>query len=944
MLGLLTLGAALAATVPVPFEDGRHVYTHPEDWRPKGISAQGLEELQERAETLRTPFYVVLIDGAALPGAGEGMVRLQEATDELMAAWGGEGTGFDLSRYTVFTVAWGADCDKPPARRAPGTVCKFFLNTGSEFIHGPAQFLPSRDHERYTRLFLNQVKTTPQDPQRGIEDVMRQVDQMLWDRTDPEKVLARAQKRLTAANNDLEQGLERAEELGLDTAEAEALLATGELALSRAEPDDLHATAELVARGEQELLREVRTLERHQSDLEDALGQLGNVLAHGEKLDASGLAEARAIYDRAQPVASSTDLEALVETHREVTDARTSLGEVVQLAVEARVRAEQAKVLRTVTACAAVVLLLFLIGFLRIHVVRRRAFYAVNRDDRREKLANAAARYVDLELHDREALAVLEDAGGRTAEERASLQQELDDIYAGIKALEHHLGVCDGIAQGGLSLSTRKLDQADAALDAPFDYDTGQLNDDELFAGETRVIQVVPADFMAELADRFKAVKARHDRLREAADKRFVVSAELFPHAGIDGLFERVAAADVPEGWLDDHPLFGDDASDATFYGRLDAVRTEDPLSWLGRLDELEGQEAVIGDRVTTLEESLERVTAVRLSRSPDVPSCVLLADDDPRVAFSRAAMADAELRGVVVAGQGDKDTDAVVRRAMVAEELYKRVQAQAETLKAAVAGLAELQRQVHSEADAANKALKAARARADAATAEHAKAEGAQDHVRAGFAELHSGERHVATAARLTHDQRLLEAHRAIQQALAAFQLAREMADEAQAQVDRLDADKVRFAALVAESEAVMAKAVGDVQRYGGSVVFEPWTPPVAEGIVDYAVLAGMVERRHRTWRTAAREARWEHEEAERRRRAAAAEAVAAAASLRRSSSSSSRSSWSSSSSFGSSSFGSSSSSSFSSGGGSSFGGGGSSGGGGSFGGGRSSGGGGGW
>nr|MBO87549.1 hypothetical protein [Deltaproteobacteria bacterium] len=144
-VGLLLLSfAAHASTVPIQWQESAHIYTHPRGWRPAGMGPGDLAELESIARTLHTPVYVVLLQGETLPGSGAGQQRLQATTDQLMATWGTQ--GLDLSRYSVFSVAWGADCNQPPGQRAPGTVCEYFLNTGSEYIHGPAHFLPSRDH------------------------------------------------------------------------------------------------------------------------------------------------------------------------------------------------------------------------------------------------------------------------------------------------------------------------------------------------------------------------------------------------------------------------------------------------------------------------------------------------------------------------------------------------------------------------------------------------------------------------------------------------------------------------------------------------------------------------------------------------------------------------------------------------------------------------------
>ena len=128
MVGLLLLSlVSRAATVPVQWQEDLHIYTHPRSWRPEGVHERSLGTLESTARELHTPVYVVLIQGEVLPGSGDGQRRLQQTTDQLMQDWGSQ--GLDLSRYSVFSVAWSKDCDLPPARRSPGTVCEYFLNT-----------------------------------------------------------------------------------------------------------------------------------------------------------------------------------------------------------------------------------------------------------------------------------------------------------------------------------------------------------------------------------------------------------------------------------------------------------------------------------------------------------------------------------------------------------------------------------------------------------------------------------------------------------------------------------------------------------------------------------------------------------------------------------------------------------------------------------------------
>ena len=146
---------------------------------------------------------------------------------------------------------------------------------------------------------------------------------------------------------------------------------------------------------------------------------------------------------------------------------------------------------------------------------------------------------------------------------------------------------------------------ARAALTESFAYDTGELVNDDLFAGETQVLQIDGAVFMAQLAERFTALVARREKLLHASEVRFKDAASQLPHAPLDVLIGRLQAQRVPLRWIDDHPLFGDDDADQTLYDRLDSIRLDDPLAYLEALEALRAVEATGAARVDALEAML---------------------------------------------------------------------------------------------------------------------------------------------------------------------------------------------------------------------------------------------------------------------------------------------------------------------------------------------------
>ena len=930
MVGLLLLSlSAHAASIPVAWREGVHVYTHPEDWRPAGLSNDQLSKLETLAHDLHTPVYVVLVKGEALPGQGNGQGRLQRTTDALMTDWGSQ--GMDLSRYSVFSVAWGDDCTLPPSARSTGTVCEYFLNTGSEYIHGPAHFLPSRDHFPITNQFRQRVAGQPQDPAGGIRSVMVAVDERIWERIDPGRLEREAREGLV-------QAIRRADALlpSLDPEErapVEAALADAMVVKQRADTDELHQMART--------LNEVRSAaERHaevrlqaKEDATIIVKALAQELRYADVLSEVELAPARqalsSAHEQLDAARTTDDFTAIHTSTR--TALNTLRARIAKVHAEAAAVAQR-KMVMTGSGTAALVVGLGVVG-----VRRRRRKNALERFEdarstRSEQLDHAQARYMELELADRTELAMLADTEGDTRRERDEVQAELDDIYAGICALRSALDRAIVLARRAGALDWKGVDQATAAIDAPFDYDTGQLARDQLFTGPTTTIRVHPPAFMDELQARFAQVVARRDRLRSAADIRFKPAIELLPHAEFDALAARATTLAVPLAWLSDHPLYGDDESDRDVWSRIDHDRTRDPLTSLGRLEVHQRTVAACADRIERFKRALHDLSQHSTPTAPHHLPTEMRSTDDPAETWARAQSLELRARSRLRTGDVVEDDDALLVEALnEASRTYKRAAEQARTLDDAVRTAGPRLRTENGRCERLQRSLDTREKAVERAARVHLHASSANVWIQSARRTVRDAQELFERATVSLDRRRHLDALRTTETGSQVLQGTDQTIEQVDQHLEDLEVQQRRYRRHRADMYSRRSEALRKIKGYGESAHLQGVPDDASTGgPVDFAVELAALRAVDEAWKSHVRRARNAYQARQAAARRARERAEREAAAARRRSASRSTSSW--------------GSSSRSSGGGGSFGGGRSSGGGGSFGGGGSTGGGGGW
>jgi hypothetical protein len=901
----LSLAQAKREDIPLAWKEGTALYRYPGNWLPKGFPPSGVQGIEAAADSLHYPFYVILI--RELPGSGDGLTRLQDTTDSLMAKWGSQ--GMDLSKYSVFSVAWSDGCDRPPDARSSESVCKYFLNTGSYFINGPAAFLPSRDHPAYTKLFVDTVITTPQDPYNGILKVMNAVDTMLWDKTDPAKLLMAAEKAVTdaiALRQSLLKQATPAEQASYALSDSLLLLPL------RKNLDELYQLGQQLQEENQQLqqaiharLQAIEEAERTKNQLLDALASDARYLPPDISPYTKLAAEAKNILER-------KDEAEIAALNPRLDTALTELKGKIAENYRAHYQKQFWRLLAggVVAGMGLVGLTLFL--WRRAKAKAAQAQYQAERDGLAQALDNAAARYTSLELDNRESLAVLEGAQGRTEAERSSVTEELDSIYAGIRALEAHLDGCD--QRVARARTAEQIGLFHAALFQPFSYNTNELQKDDLFGGETHIIQIDPKPFMEELQNRFTAMVARRDRLVQAAEIRFSPARELFPHTVLDSLFAALASLKLSESWVSDHPLFGDDASDLALYQELDALRSQDPLAYQEQLEALKSQESAILQRVELLQKTIGALAKARLDTPPVFPPCVLKTEDDPVWSFRSARTLEEKARGVLAAEAVAHNLDRALEAVSAATSSYLKAREQAAMIQQAVETLDAAKAALGSRLEQTEASLQHARNAVEEAKQVHAQATLGLEQLSAAEGFLTSARQEEARVRGLVGANRILDARRVIEKAGGLVGEADKAIQGVEAFLRQLEDDRKQFASRSAGLEADQQRLQEQLRSYGGGSL-ESFIIPAMVGALDYRLLNQHLDTHYTGWNQQVRLAkaayeerqRQEREEAERRRRAAEAARRAAAQSR--------HSSWKSSSS--SSSFGSSRSSFRSSGGG---------------------------
>jgi len=693
--------------------------------------------------------------------------------------------------------------------------------------------------DRYFEYFLARVRGTPSDPAGGIAELAKNLDDYIFDQVDPERVAART----------------RAEA-------AQALkVAVGQL----------------------------------QERIDEAL----LVLADTAYPPPDAAKYARRV-ERAKVALTSSDVAAVTS---EIVALDTDLAPLRVHVADAQAAAELRSMIYGFVTILVALLIVFLVIFFFVRSAqlrRRRRSFDELADAWNVKITNAAGRYVEF-YGKRDGILGLLELEGKTKALLDQVTREVDAIYASVAAMEAHIKGVDEEAHKARWFRLRPIDQALVKLGAPFEFDTGVLDEADLFGPQTKQLRIDPGTLEAELEQRFAASLDGWKRLEAAADLRFHEAAELVPHTSLDEVLARAEAHRIPARWFADHPLYGDAAADATVWQTADAWRWKDAIAFMEAIEALRARHDAVVARLERLVAAREQVAAVHIATlgvvAPHGVTTRYDAADDPADTIEDARGAEADLEQRIIAAI---DLDAVEEAARNTVALYRKTADQ-------TARIEEALRRAEPEIEAAKRlgVLSVERLADARRSAEHAAGLHANSRASSLVVVLQrrreAADAEVRSAATMLAAHRHLDAHRGAERAKSAYTDVRAEADKAIAYVDALEATRLAYEQRVMALAQVRADKLAEIRRYGGAQALDDWRPAPIAGPVDYAALTSALDEAVEGWNAVVRRARFDWEEAERRRREAeeaerrrvAAAAAARSASTSWSSSSSSRSSF---------------------------------------------------
>ncbi|MEK7171264.1 MAG: hypothetical protein AAB774_03090 [Patescibacteria group bacterium] len=788
LVATLFNGIACAQLNVPALREGQFVYTIPEGFNPPMIGNNGIDEIERAAKSCHFPYYVILVE--TLPGSGDGDQLAANAINNLAQQWGQRYPSFDMARSQIFLLAY--------------SPRKYRFLAGSKF-ETELNFR-SRAHDQYTDVFKASTQGQRKDPKNGIINMMRAVDDYLFDQTDPAKI---AQRR--------------------------------EAARRQAEQERLIQAQGLI----NERVTKLDELLRHREYLP------GNVSGYKQSLD-----EARKVRQRNNP--------------QEMLNAAAALKPDVDKLegyVSDRMSEEARRELDIFLKClwAILILVAMIVAFLsqlrRYSYLRER--FAEEFGKRVKATTNAAQQFFAI-YGDRGDILALTAVKGKTKEAYESVTKEVDDIYLGVEALRDHAERCKAVAKKAGYFNLKPLNTALAMLNSPFDFDTGKVNKDSLFEPETKVIKINPTVLAASLAKRFEQNVEGWQELKDALAARGKTAEESFPSKTLDELYAKAKELGIPQRWLQNHPLAGDDSKDSSLYASVNALSWDDPIAYVERLNELHSAEQTVVDRFNRLVDAIALARSNRMDSQPEALHTVVDPDDDPTITFNLGRRAEDKLAGTLASAD---DVAEVEAQAGKVNELYTKAADQAATIKSAIKGAQDSVTKAETKLAEATEAITAATLHLTNAQKVHAKVQ--TGFVGAAESHLSEGKRDLDKARRQLGENRHLNARNNADWALEKFSSALEQAKRSVRHCDELDQKKAEFEKRVAKMKSLRDSYQRKIEEYGGSLTLKGFNQPQISDVTDYVVLLALLDQNESSWEGEARKAQRAYEEEERQRQA---------------------------------------------------------------------------
>ncbi|MEZ0325540.1 MAG: hypothetical protein ACAH95_06520 [Fimbriimonas sp.] len=482
---------------------------------------------------------------------------------------------------------------------------------------------------------------------------------------------------------------------------------------------------------------------------------------------------------------------------------------------------------------------------------------------------------------------------GKTKEIYESTSKEIDSIIIGVEAIAAHLDTIEAKAKKASFLNVAPANEALATADQPFSFDTEKISD-KLFEPETQWIKVKPSTFFGDLSSRYDAAIRNWQELNESVTESLQLPDALFPHAKLDELLATCHEKQIPERWLNKHPLIGDASSDQTLYGKVNECRITDPYAYALQIRELKGKEEETTSDLTRLQAALELADSHRREAVTGLAETFLSPEDNPQITLDEANQQRSRLLSMLSTAE---TVEAMEDQAVKVDDLYMKASQQLEAAKLAIEKAADVGVQARSELASAKEFVARVSQRLAEVAREHRDVSAVENASSAAAQFVESAARDLARAESKLQEKRHLGAYRDAQTAQNQLAQATEKLNAALDICVDLDAVKARYEEQVEAMQKAEEDARRRVRRFDGSadLIRSFHRPQVGMGLgpMDYAYLYGMLQQQQQEWNRIARQTEMAYEEEQRRQREAAeAERRRHQASLYNSSSSSS-SSW---------------------------------------------------
>jgi hypothetical protein len=346
----------------------------------------------------------------------------------------------------------------------------------------------------------------------------------------------------------------------------------------------------------------------------------------------------------------------------------------IEGAMVGRARARQALRLAQIGAVTVPSGLLLGWGLLRGRRARQRFQERVAA--RRAELARAQERVAELglsiELRDR--VVALKLKGEQTTALLARVGAQLDEVRVGLEAMEPRLRELERPVLNPLAAAA--WDERALAVDAPFPVRVSGEGNTALFEPHARTITIDPPAHLAALAEGWQEAREGWQRLLDAVDASLRTARDDLRADDLARLREELAAAGLPSGWVDRHPLAHQPQQT---WNELDALRLADPVAYLDALDEAIARDDELEELVATLIGGRNEARALREQAAQvDLSSCDTVPTgpgDDPAAAEAASGRTWEALERALARPEDPEGAERAVEEALEAAQEWLSLQ-----------------------------------------------------------------------------------------------------------------------------------------------------------------------------------------------------------------------------------------------------------------------------